>query len=147
MIHFVHKGRNQHVIRHETVTQLNYRMAVSGRSDFFAYNNFPEVYHGQGISKAAFSGGERPVAGRGGTQHIASSSAGNTATSCVAGPLRAGAVPADPELAFFGSDREKREYNIGSTYPYAGHLHRCGIRIYLPSAYAMTIHMLCICIY
>ena len=65
MIHFVHKGRNQHVIRHETVTQLNYRMAVSGRSDFFAYNNFPEVYHGQGISKAAFSGGERPVTGQG----------------------------------------------------------------------------------
>ncbi len=65
MIHFVHKGRNQHVIRHETVTQLNYRMAVSGRSDFFAYNNFPEVYHGQGISKAAFSGGERPVTGEG----------------------------------------------------------------------------------
>jgi len=26
---------------------------------------FPEVYHGQGISKAAFSGGERPVAGQG----------------------------------------------------------------------------------
>ena len=65
MIHFVHKGRNQHVIRHETVTQLNYRMAVSGRSDFFAYNNFPEVYHGQGISKAAFSGGERQVTGEG----------------------------------------------------------------------------------
>nr|QUW43695.1 hypothetical protein [Klebsiella pneumoniae] len=42
------------MIRHETVTQLNYRMAVSGRSDFFAYNNFPEVYHGQGISKASF---------------------------------------------------------------------------------------------
>jgi len=65
MIHFVHKGRNQHVIRHETVTQLNYRMAVSGRSDFLAYHNFPEVYHGQGISKAAFSGGERQVTGEG----------------------------------------------------------------------------------
>ncbi len=65
MIHFVHKGRNQHVIRHETVTQLNYRMAVSGRSDFFAYNKFPEVYHGERISKAAFSGGERPVTGEG----------------------------------------------------------------------------------
>lgn len=65
MIHFVHKGRNQHMTRHKTVTRLNYRMAVSGRSDFFAYNNFPEVYHGQGISKAAFSGGERPVTGQG----------------------------------------------------------------------------------
>lgn len=65
MIHFVHKGRNQHMTRHKTVTRLNYRMAVSGRSDFFAYNNFPEVYHGQGISKAAFSGGERQVTGEG----------------------------------------------------------------------------------
>lgn len=63
MIHFVHKGRNQHVIRHETVTQLNYRMAVSGRSDFFAYNNFPEVYHGQGISKAPKSAAARRVTG------------------------------------------------------------------------------------
>lgn len=43
------------------------------------------------------------------------------------------------ELAFFGSDREKREYNIGSTYPYAGHLHRQSIRIYLPSAYVTPI--------
>lgn len=85
--------------------------------------------------------------GRGGTQHIASFTAENTATSCVSWQLRAGVSEEDPELAFFGSDREKREYNIGSTYPYAGHLHRCGIRIYLPSAYAMTIHMLCICIY
>jgi hypothetical protein len=25
---------------------------------------FPEVYHGQGISKAAFSGGEQAVAGQ-----------------------------------------------------------------------------------
>ncbi len=33
------------------------------------------------------------------------------------------------ELAFFGSDREKREYNIGSTYPYAGHLHILNIVI------------------
>lgn len=38
--------------------------------------------------------------GRGGTQHIASSSADDTATSCVSGPLRAGGVPADPELLF-----------------------------------------------
>lgn len=53
------------MIRHETVTRLNYRMAVSGGSDFLAYHNFPEVYHGQGISKAAFSGGERPVMGEG----------------------------------------------------------------------------------
>ena len=56
---------NQDITIIHTVTLLNYRMAVSGRSDFFAYNNFPEVYHGQGISKAAFSGGERPVTGQG----------------------------------------------------------------------------------
>ena len=41
--------------------------------------------------------------GRGGTQHIASSSADDTATSCVAGLPGAGAVAADPELPFFGS--------------------------------------------
>nr|QIQ14865.1 hypothetical protein [Klebsiella pneumoniae] len=29
------------------------------------FGSFPEVYHGQGISKAAFSGGERPVTGEG----------------------------------------------------------------------------------
>ncbi|ALQ49648.1 hypothetical protein ATN83_p20061 (plasmid) [Raoultella ornithinolytica] len=56
---------NQDITIIHTVTLLNYRMAVSGRSDFFAYNNFPEVYHGQGISKAAFSGGERQVTGEG----------------------------------------------------------------------------------
>lgn len=65
MIHFVYKGRNQHMIRHETVTPLNYRMTVSGRSDFPAYNNFPEVYYAHGISKAAFSGGEQAVTGQG----------------------------------------------------------------------------------
>lgn len=40
---------------------LNYRVAVSGRSDFLAYHNFPEVYHGQGISKAGFSAAARRV--------------------------------------------------------------------------------------
>ena len=65
MIHFVHKGRNQHLISHETVTRLNYRMAVSGGSDFLRITKFPEVYHGQGISKAAFSGGELEVTGQG----------------------------------------------------------------------------------
>lgn len=46
--------------------------------------------------------------GRGGTQHIASSSADDTATSCVAGLPGAGAVAADPELPFFGSRMTKR---------------------------------------
>ena len=52
------------IISHIT-TELNYRMAVPSGSDFYRYAKFPEVYHGQGISKAAFSGGERPVAGQG----------------------------------------------------------------------------------
>lgn len=44
--------------------------------------------------------------GRGRTQHIASQPAENTATSCVAGPQRAGGRKADPELTFFGSQEE-----------------------------------------
>ncbi|WP_411974160.1 hypothetical protein, partial [Salmonella enterica] len=39
----------------------------------------------------------------GGTQHIWSLTAGNTATSCVSGPLRAGGAESDPELPFSGS--------------------------------------------
>ena len=46
--------------------------------------------------------------GRGRTQHIASQPAENTATSCVAGPLRAGGEDADPELRVFGSEVERR---------------------------------------
>lgn len=46
--------------------------------------------------------------GRGGTQHIASQPAENTATSCVAGPQRAGGRKADPEHTFFGSKEERR---------------------------------------
>lgn len=53
------------MIRHETVTPLNYRAAVPSGSDFSRFTKFTEVYHGQGISKAAFSGGERPVTGQG----------------------------------------------------------------------------------
>jgi len=46
------------IISRHIDTLLNYRRGVSCRSDFLAYNNFPEVYHGQGISKAAFYGVE-----------------------------------------------------------------------------------------
>ncbi len=53
------------MISHETVTPLNYRMAIPARSDFYVIPQFPEVYHGQGISKAGFSGGEREVTGQG----------------------------------------------------------------------------------
>ncbi|KJX16038.1 hypothetical protein SG74_23020 [Enterobacter hormaechei subsp. xiangfangensis] len=39
-------------------------MAVPVRSDFLAYNDFPEVYHGDGISKAAISAAARRVTAR-----------------------------------------------------------------------------------
>ena len=53
--------------------------------------------------------------GRGGTQHLASYSAGNTATSCVAGPLRAGGRKADPELGVFGSQEKRRRIIAGES--------------------------------
>jgi len=54
------------MINRETVTLLNYRMAVPVRSDFLDYHNFPEVYHGRGITTPPVSGGERVVTGEGG---------------------------------------------------------------------------------
>ncbi len=53
------------MISRETVTPLNYRAAVPSGSNFSLITKFPEVYHGQGISKAGFSGGEREVTGQG----------------------------------------------------------------------------------
>ncbi|EBH1886828.1 hypothetical protein FKD80_21070 [Salmonella enterica] len=50
------------IISRHIATPLNYRMTVSGRSDFPAYHNFPEVYHGGEITTPAFYGGERAVA-------------------------------------------------------------------------------------
>lgn len=44
---------------------LNYRMVVSGRSDFLVYTKFPEVYHAHGITTPPFSGGDRTVTGQG----------------------------------------------------------------------------------
>ncbi|MDZ3403364.1 hypothetical protein M3B34_27010, partial [Klebsiella quasipneumoniae] len=41
--------------------------------------------------------------------YIASLSAGDTATSCVLGPQRAGVGEEDPEHTFFGSQERKRE--------------------------------------
>lgn len=46
--------------------------------------------------------------GRGRTQHIASQPAENTATSCVAGPQRAGGRKADPGLTEIGSAEKER---------------------------------------
>ena len=48
-----------------TATPLNYRTAVPFGSDFSRFTKFPEVYHGERISKAAFSGGEQAGAGQG----------------------------------------------------------------------------------
>lgn len=64
-------------------TLLNYRTAITVRSDFSVINGFPEVYRGYGISTARISGGERVVTGLGETQHIASSAADNATTSCI----------------------------------------------------------------
>ena len=49
--------------------------------------------------------------GRGRTQHIASQPAENTATSCVAGPQRAGGRKADPGLTEIGPASEKKGIN------------------------------------
>lgn len=49
------------IIISHIATILNYRMAVPAGSDFLAYHYFPEVYHGEGINKAAFSCVHRPV--------------------------------------------------------------------------------------
>lgn len=47
--------------------------------------------------------------GRGMTQHIASSAAEYTATSCVRGPLSPGEGKEDPELRVFGSSRRRKD--------------------------------------
>lgn len=52
------------MIRHKTVTPLNYRTTVPVRSDFSRITKFPEVYHGYVLSKAAFHGAARPVTER-----------------------------------------------------------------------------------
>lgn len=52
------------IISHIT-TELNYRTAVQVRSDFLAYNNFPEVYHGHKIITLPFSVPARRVTGQG----------------------------------------------------------------------------------
>lgn len=52
------------IISHIT-TELNYRTAIPVRSDFSFISQFPEVYHGQRISKALISGVGRAVTGQG----------------------------------------------------------------------------------
>nr|ADD63392.1 hypothetical protein pKF94-022 [Klebsiella pneumoniae]QIS31937.1 hypothetical protein [Klebsiella pneumoniae] len=62
---FTYKIITLEITSSHTATPLNYRTAVPSGSDFSRFTKFPEVYHGERISKAAFSGGERPVAGQG----------------------------------------------------------------------------------
>ncbi len=124
------------IISRHTATLLNYRMTVPVRSDFLFYLNFPEVYHVRGITTPHFSGGEGTVTGQGINTTYRRNRRLNSGISCVPVPLRAGGVHGDPELAFFGSDRKKERIQ-----------HRLNISICRTSAYAMTIHMLCICIY
>lgn len=89
-------------------------MAIPARSDFYVIPHFPEVYHGQEVSEALFSAAARRVTGQGRDTTSSVIAAGNTATSCVSGPLRAGAVPADPELGVFGSQWRKLKENKNS---------------------------------
>ena len=53
------------IISNHITTTINYRMAIPVGSEFLAYNNFPEVYHGEGISKAAMFASARRIAGQG----------------------------------------------------------------------------------
>ena len=81
------------------------------RSDFYAIAQFPEVYHGQGISKAGFSGGEGAVTGQGRETAYSAKVAYNTATSCVFSALSAGDAKEDPKPPEIGSEEIQERYN------------------------------------
>lgn len=51
------------IISIHIATPINYRMSVPVRSDFYVIAQFPEVYHGQGITTPPVYGGERVIAG------------------------------------------------------------------------------------
>ncbi|MHW95506.1 hypothetical protein D9F59_22810 [Escherichia coli] len=53
------------IISSSITTSLNYRRAVSVRSDFPEYHNFPEVYHAQEIIISLFSAPARRITGQG----------------------------------------------------------------------------------
>ena len=88
-------------------------MAVWARSDFMSYDNFPEVYHAHGITTPPFTGAERPVTGQGANTIYRRKISLWRSTYCVFRPLRAGAVPEDPEQHLFGSQERKREIIAG----------------------------------
>ena len=85
---------------------LNYRMTVSGRSDFYAITQFPEVYHGQGISKAAISAAGHQVTRQGRDTIYRREISLISGTCCVSLPLRASEVREDPGLRVFGSPEQ-----------------------------------------
>lgn len=68
-----------------------------------SYDNFPEVYHAHGITTPPFTGAERPVTGQGANTIYRRKISLWRSTYCVFRPLRAGAVPEDPEPGVFGS--------------------------------------------
>lgn len=98
-------------------TPINYRTAVPYGSDFYLSRSFRKCTTVREQAKRhlmVVSGRSR---GRGGAQHIASYTAANTTTSCVAGPLRAGGAEAEPELVFFGSVQNEESDAGIITYP------------------------------
>ena len=97
------------------------------------------MYHGEIISKASFSGAEQAVTGPGGDTTYSVVISCQYCYILCQGAAGAGAFQRDPELPFFGSYVKKRETHIGVAYPYARHMYRDGIRIYLPSAYVTPI--------
>lgn len=83
-------------------------MPVPGGSGFSAIQQFPEVYHGEGRSKAAFYGTGHRVTKEGENTAYSVTWAGFTPTCRVKWPPRSGGKEADPGLAFFGSRMTKR---------------------------------------
>ena len=69
-----------------------------------SYDNFPEVYHAHGITTPPFTGAERPVTGQGANTIYRRKISLWRSTYCVFRPLRAGAVPEDPEPPEIGSE-------------------------------------------
>ncbi|AEJ60103.1 hypothetical protein UMNF18_pIncFV46 (plasmid) [Escherichia coli UMNF18] len=89
-------------------TPLNYRRAVSVRSDFPEYHNFPEVYHAEEIIISLFSAPARRITGQeDDTTYSAISSRVGT-TCCDDGRWRCVGGEEDPELPFFGSQKWRR---------------------------------------
>lgn len=76
----------------QIATSLNYRAAVSVRSDFFDISTFPEVWHAHGITSPPFSGGERAGTGQGINTIYRRKTSLLSGTYCVSALLRAGWV-------------------------------------------------------